>query len=249
MENRRGSGIFLGVVSVATLIVAIIGATFAYFSASVEGEGTVDLTAYEFNASVSISPVYPTSAASLIPLNPNTALTGENITNKTNITYAMNEATNRCVDSYGYQVCAVYKAVFTNNGSADIELDGVLTTAKNNVRTSATEEDIQDGKATGFTNLKFSHLTGTETGNDFALTGDLIDIKSTVDESADIGSVSVGAGETETIYFVVYLNEAGELNNPEMGASFQGELTYTSATGGQQLTGTFNVGGTEQPTP
>ena len=32
MENKKGSGIFLGVVSVATLIVAIIGATFAFFS-------------------------------------------------------------------------------------------------------------------------------------------------------------------------------------------------------------------------
>ena len=33
MENKKGSGIFLGVVGVATLVVAIIGATFAFFSA------------------------------------------------------------------------------------------------------------------------------------------------------------------------------------------------------------------------
>lgn len=33
MENKKGSGIFLGVIGVATLIVAIIGATFAFFSA------------------------------------------------------------------------------------------------------------------------------------------------------------------------------------------------------------------------
>lgn len=37
MENKKGSGIFLGVIGVATLIVAIIGATFAYFSASIVG--------------------------------------------------------------------------------------------------------------------------------------------------------------------------------------------------------------------
>lgn len=42
MENKNGRGIFLGVVSVATLIVAIIGATFAYFSASVNtGNGAI----------------------------------------------------------------------------------------------------------------------------------------------------------------------------------------------------------------
>ena len=34
MENKKGSGIFLGVIGVATLIVAIIGATFAFFSAN-----------------------------------------------------------------------------------------------------------------------------------------------------------------------------------------------------------------------
>lgn len=43
MENRRGNEIFLGVVGVATLVVAIIGATFAYFSASVRGENSVNV--------------------------------------------------------------------------------------------------------------------------------------------------------------------------------------------------------------
>ena len=33
-NNRKGPGIFYAVVGVATLVVAIIGATFAYFSAS-----------------------------------------------------------------------------------------------------------------------------------------------------------------------------------------------------------------------
>ena len=35
MENKNGQGIFYGVIGVATLVVAIIGATFAYFSAAV----------------------------------------------------------------------------------------------------------------------------------------------------------------------------------------------------------------------
>ena len=53
MENKKGSGIFLGVVSVATLVVAIIGATFAYFSASVSSnEGAIGATAYEFDVKV-----------------------------------------------------------------------------------------------------------------------------------------------------------------------------------------------------
>lgn len=37
MENQRGQSIFLSVVGVATLLVAIVGATFAYFSITVQG--------------------------------------------------------------------------------------------------------------------------------------------------------------------------------------------------------------------
>ena len=243
MENKKGSGIFLGVVSVATLIVAIIGATFAYFSASIEGSNTVNVTAYEFNASLSVSPVYPETAASIIPLNPEGAVTG--VEGKKNLSYAMNEAATRCVDSNKYQVCAVYSATFTNNGSQDITLNGTLTTSKNDASTR--------DNATGFTNLKFGYLTGTKESNDLALDGEVVAIKSaTVDNeettdvkenSVEIGNVKVSAGKTVTKYFVVYLNEAGEANNAEMGAKFEGKLTYTSATGGQQLTGTFNVSG------
>ena len=40
MDNNRGQSIFLSVVGIATLLVAIIGATFAYFSISVTGNDT-----------------------------------------------------------------------------------------------------------------------------------------------------------------------------------------------------------------
>ena len=43
MENKKGSGIFLSVIGVATLIVAIIGATFAYFSATASSYNDVNV--------------------------------------------------------------------------------------------------------------------------------------------------------------------------------------------------------------
>lgn len=233
MENRKGSGIFLGVVSVATLVVAIIGATFAYFSASIEGEGNVDLTAYEFNASLSVNKVYPESAASLIPLDPTATVEGVTGANNTNLLYALNAAENRCIDSKGYQVCALYEATFVNNGSEEITLNGTLTTSKN-----------EAGKvtgATGFKNLKYNTLTGDL--DNLALSGTAASVNATVDGTTDIGQVTVAAGETKKVYFVVYLNEAAEDNNSEMGSKFSGKLTYTSATGGQQLTGSFTVTG------
>ena len=56
MENKRGSGIFLGVVSVATLVVAIIGATFAFFAASASGgEGAVGANAAKIDGTLTLT--------------------------------------------------------------------------------------------------------------------------------------------------------------------------------------------------
>ena len=40
-QRNNGRGIFYGVIGVATLVVAIIGATFAYFTASASNNATI----------------------------------------------------------------------------------------------------------------------------------------------------------------------------------------------------------------
>ncbi|MBQ2872969.1 MAG: hypothetical protein IJE89_03110 [Bacilli bacterium] len=239
MENRRGSGIFLGVVGVATLVVAIIGATFAYFSASATATNTVDLQAYEFNATLSLHQVSPTSANTLIPMDPEVAVEGATDTNNTNLLYALNKA--GCVDSHGLQVCAVYKATIVNSGSNDLTLSRTLTTTVNTAGSTA--------GATGFVNLKYLDLTGPE--GSFAhgtLTDNVKDIESVVGEYVELGNITVGADDTEELYFVVYLDEVEKdtanpnSNNPEMGSVFQGTLTFADSGYEHQLTATFNVG-------
>ena len=70
MENNRGQSIFLSVVGIATLLVAIVGATFAYFSISVTGNTTassINVTTallggvtYSGNtAGINVTDVYP----------------------------------------------------------------------------------------------------------------------------------------------------------------------------------------------
>lgn len=69
MENQRGQSIFLSVVGVATLLVAIVGATFAYFSITVQGNETASSinvqTAIAGNViftdgdNISITEIYP----------------------------------------------------------------------------------------------------------------------------------------------------------------------------------------------
>lgn len=249
MENSKGRGIFLGVVSVATLIVAIIGATFAWFSASVgSGENDVNLTAYQFDARLTVERVFPTAenaSKKIIPFVPDKVLREgqENETN--NMNYALNEATNKCVDSSGYLVCSLYKITVTNNGSDAIELDGTVTT----IETTPTEKgttltangDLKaqiisyaEGKYTYTHNLsKALALPNTASGS-----GKLI---------MDPATLTVGAtpgANTAELYVLVWLNDSNENQSSMMGASYKGQFIF-SAVGmgaGNQLTGTFNLG-------
>ena len=249
MENSKGRGIFLGVVSVATLIVAIIGATFAWFSASVgSGENDVNLTAYQFDAELTVDRVFPTdenASKKIIPFVPNKVLREGQGNETNNMNYALNEATDKCVDSSGYLVCSLYKITVTNNGSDAIELDGTVTT----IETTSTETgttltangDLKaqiisyaDGKYTYTHNLsKALALPNTASGS-----GKLI---------MDPATLTVGAtpaANTAELYVLVWLNDTTENQSTMMGASYKGQFIF-SAVGmgaGNQLTGTFNLG-------
>lgn len=244
MENKKGSGIFLGVVSVATLIVAIIGATFAYFSTQTNSaNNAVNVSAYEFATTVtSVERIYPTEDAlkglagqGIIPLNP-TAEVKNATGGETNLLYALNNKS--CVDDRGYMVCALYKVTLTNNSVAAAELN----------------LDLRTNAINKFTDLTFQALTGEE--NNFTLNGKAatigtadtsVTIKNDSDQKISL-TVPAKSGEvagTLVHYFTVYLNEPTSATdqNAQMGGTFTGELVYTTTTGGNRLTGEFTIGG------
>ena len=108
-ENRKGPGVFYAVVGVATLVVAIIGATFAYFSASTDVTGS---TASGASLSMAITRVSDAgTAANMIPML--TADLQKGVTGT---------SSKSCVDANGNTVCQVYKITVTN-GSADIGIN------------------------------------------------------------------------------------------------------------------------------
>ena len=259
MENKKGSGVFLGVVSIATLIVAIIGATFAYFSASASSNtDAVNLAAYEFDVKVTnVERIYPTASSldslgGLIPLNPTTA-----VSSTTNLLYALNTAENKCIDSSGYLVCAFYKATIANGGTQPVTLSLEVKTTLNEAAKTA-EGNTKDGR-TPFEDLAFQAIEGTEGSYTLASGVTAANLQATVGDSTTVTgfSIQVPAGEDAEHYFVVYLNEAMENTagpeepekleakdqSSQMGAKYTGQLVYTTSSGdGNKLTGTFNVG-------
>lgn len=232
MENKKGSGIFLGVVGVATLIVAIIGATFAYFSIAVNG-GTedVNVTAYEaFDVSVDVVKIHPTDEA----LNADERTVGDGII-PLKAALLSDALTNNCLDSRGYMVCVLYKATFTNNGTESVTF---------NVQTKTTSNVKGAGEnAVPFADLTFQSLGGTE-GN-LTVSGTATKLPAT----AEAGAVSIsGATHTATTgtsyhYFVVYLDDpvTDTDQSTQMGAQYTGQVIYTTVAGTDRLTGYFGA--------
>ena len=248
MENSKGRGIFLGVVSVATLIVAIIGATFAWFSASVgSGENDVNLTAYQFDAKLTVERVFPTAenaSKKIIPFVPDKVLR-EGLENETNnMNYALNEATNKCVDSSGYLVCSLYKITVTNNGSDAIELDGTVTTietTKTETGTTLTANGALKAQIISYAGGKYTYTHDLSKALALPNTGESGKL------IMDPATLTVGAtpgANTAELYVLVWLNDSNENQSSMMGASYKGQFIF-SAVGmgaGNQLTGTFNLG-------
>lgn len=241
MENKRGSGIFLGVIGVATLIVAIIGASFAYFSAQVSsGEGAVNVSAYDTAGLTvtSVEPVAPLDSemAALVGIVP-LAAEKKNTEGKTMLEHAINKATEKCIDDKGKLVCRLYKATINNTTSNPVTFNIEVGTATNEAGTGEGKEAFKD--------LKFQSLSGTE--GSLTLNGSpaTIGTKAGTSVLAQNAKVTATAGGNTVHYFVIYLDEAytdeaePKDQSSQMGAKFSGKVIYSTGDNGTKLTGTF----------
>ena len=132
MENN-GKGIFYGVIGVATLIVAIIGATFAYFTATTASGQYVTGTAATAGLAVTVTRLTGHSTADtaenyvMVPQKDaylNLAING--VTEEVGEEGAKQEVRRACIDTAGSLVCSIYKITVENTGSAAIDVSGSI---------------------------------------------------------------------------------------------------------------------------
>ena len=245
MENKNGNGVFLGVVAVATLIVAIIGATFAYFSATVNSdEGAVNLTAYQFDAAIaSIEKVAPTTETGIIPLA--TGLLNQGIVGF--------ESNGKCIDKNGKQVCVIYEATLANNGTSSVIFSAAT------LKTISNDFTRDNGSGTTITDLKAAYLgTGTSIPTAYIGTPVAVPVDSTAAAATiDLNNTTIEVPAATTngdakqagtakLYFVVYLEEPVTPVNGDtaidqsayMNGTYSGQL-FLSTADGSRITGTF----------
>ena len=227
MENN-GKGIFYGIIGVATLIVAIIGATFAYFSATASDNNEVRGTTAEANLTLTVEKLTEVSdgTTSYGPMVPqkdayiNDAVTGTN--------------RNSCVDGNGNVVCQEYKITIKNEGSAATKVSGTFkleadtaTTANSqmtNLKWAVKEtQDVTYGAG------NYAISTDNANGGESSLTGSTV-LATDVNLAATTGE--------KVYYVVVWISELEDAQEDYDHGSFKGTVSFNSASGG--LTSTFN---------
>ena len=115
-NNNNGRGIFYGVIGVATLIVAIIGATFAYFSAQANSAENAIATNSTVVQAFTFTDVTTGLRTELIPVN----AADPNFKNFPGLAADANTGAatlDPCEDANGNDICSVYNFTVTNGGS------------------------------------------------------------------------------------------------------------------------------------
>ena len=200
-NERKGQGTFYMIIAMLTLIVAIVGATFAYFSLQASDENTVKGNAAKVGLSLEVRKVSVDASGDLIPLDETLlekAIAGDSATEN-----------QMCVDKNGNTVCQVYEVKVTNEGTAATAVNGTLTLSAETI-----------------TNLKWQIMTDQDTpvtdSGQFK-TADNTEIATNDTIEANPGS--------KTYYIMIWIDEIeSEQNDSDTGA-FTGVVSFTSADG------------------
>ena len=230
-NNRKGPGIFYGVIGVATLIVAIIGATFAYFSASKSAAVPQGTTASAGGIDLTVTPVTDTNS-NFIPLNLRLE-DKEGVDTVDQFADAMDSTKGGvCKDSNGNNVCQVYRIVVKNKSTTStVQVRGTLTL-------KSTAANI------------FWRLIDATVAEDTMSAGAKVDYSTDVKATASgaMGYLTVGgnsgktgAGEasktlgftdsdnSQTYYVVIWLEEIGESQEgADAAMTFDGTVEFNA---------------------
>ena len=240
-ENRKGTGVFYAVVGVATLVVAIIGATFAYFSATATAETKVtgDTLDIGGNFKVAVTQLQPDNrtagSPNLVPAkfgDNNNALTTENAVNA--VTSALN---NKC-EHDGYTGCHIWKVTATTG--EDLSTASLILNIKapqGNNWSYVLFKDTQDLTTLDGTTGTVSLSAASASVGKFTTAGTNVDMHNGAPMKKAVGEGTV----SETYYIMVYLQNQDVSQNKESNETgkYDGSVTFSAA--GGEVTASFTL--------
>ena len=228
MENNNGRGIFYGVIGVATLVVAIIGATFAYFSAFTNSDEDA-VTAGAASVSLKWGEIDTGLKDKLIPVNSENTLFGSKYVGLT-----------KCVDENGNNICSVYQYSVQNPGSAAQQVYFKLKVNDNDFQADANNGNESNLHFAIFKGAAASIASYDFTGDgkvvaDSDAVGTLIVPPTSITGNEDITLTNLNEliAANETVYYtvVLWVEDTGKAQNADQGAQFSGGIFYTTENG------------------
>lgn len=243
MENNNGRGIFYGVIGVATLVVAIIGATFAFFAASDTGtNNAVQASAAAVDGTLALTETND-PRTNMIPVEESVMKqsyaqdgTGKG-TSATDKCAGLSKAGGNTV----YNLCSAYQFKVDNSASIAQTVYISLITGTNEFTNLwyALYDDkgnlIQNQKAVGSNSLQTDGKTvgATEAKGVFKVA------PSTGQTDENIHSVLLPANNgTATFTIVLYIHDIGtDQTGADSGKTYTGTVSITSSDGTNNITG------------
>jgi len=241
MNQESGKGIIFGVLGILTLIIAIMGASLAYFTASgMSAEEPIEVTA----ATVTITYIQGEvlRANELIPSTKDVAVWAYNRE------ASADGQPQQCKDSKGYQVCSVFRFAASNEaGRNDQKIVGTITT---------TTDTASLGQEAEFENLAYTIFYIDAEGDRVEINNNLTKLAKsggktqlfTRDETDEYGvnEFIIEAGSIYNFEVLVWLNEkstdlendTGEGNQDfEQGLSYSGLVEIAISNASDKVTG------------
>ena len=265
-ENKKGANTLYAVIGIATLVVAIIGATFAYFSASQTNSDITGTTAEAGGLTIEAKLITDNTNNNIIPLN---LITNQTLVKDSTDKYVDSEdqfdkaMTNKCKDSLGNNICAVYRVVVANQSkTSTIQVRGKLNLSSTTanmywtlINATTTDEQVttpgeDGGEGTTTTVPRLNTATAIDNfvkvkqGLDGNMTYSATVNKDTQLNEAE--SVSLYGTDTNsestpssvTYYVLVWLEETGSAQeDTDAAKAFKGTVTFNAVDAGGNTSG------------
>ena len=221
MENNNGKGIFYGVIGVATLVVAIIGATFAYFASATQGNnGAAAANSASVKGALEITQDEQYIAPDLIPADPATVVKSFGQTGDATANTGKCRGASAANHNGNYGMCSYYTFTITNKSDVATQVYLSLKTDSNSFEGSDFKYCVYEGKTTTTVTQACKVVpTGTE-----PFTGDT--------------GVNIAAGANKQYTIVLYYeNRDADQTDAGSGKAYAGTVTASTSDGTNQIVG------------
>lgn len=263
MNQENGKGILFGILGILTLIIAIMGASLAYFTAT--AMDTDPETIVVQAATVTISYVQGTSltANDLIPTSFDVAEWAYKRGLEQNSESGV-EVDQKCKDAKGYTVCSVFRFDVSNElGKNDTAIVGTITTITDTTKNKNDAEfddlmytiyevnkegdNVTNWNKLNLNNTKFLKKNVPGLNNVNGVT-ELFNHNVDPSDTLKANEVRIKAGEVKHFEMLIWLNELStDLENDdgsgkqdgEQGLSYEGEIKVSVSGASDKITGTM----------